>query len=119
MRAGKGMVPPHQGEDQKPWKNGLVTFMAFVVFGAAPLLSYIILKPSTDDDLVMFIGACFMSAIALALLGIARAKIAGKNYPMSVGIVLLNGAVAAASAYFLGWMLRNVTGLEEPIKEKV
>ncbi|XVF22640.1 hypothetical protein REPUB_Repub12eG0188700 [Reevesia pubescens] len=117
MTAQKGMLPPEQGE--KPWKNGLVTFVAFVVFGTAPLLSFITLKPFTQNDSVMFIGACIMSALALALLGIARAKIAGKDYPLSVGIVLLNGAVAAAAAYFLGWMLRNVADLEKPIKIKV
>ncbi|XVE77050.1 hypothetical protein DITRI_Ditri13aG0030700 [Diplodiscus trichospermus] len=117
MKARKGMLPPDQG-GEKPWKNGLVTFMSFVVFGAAPLLSFLVLRPFTDNDLVMFIGACFMSALALALLGIARAKIAGKNCPISVTTVLLNGAVAAAAAHFLGWMLKNATGIEEPIKNK-
>ncbi|EOX96106.1 Uncharacterized protein TCM_005437 [Theobroma cacao] len=74
-----------------------------------------------DNDLAISIGACFMSAFALSLLGIARAKIAGKNYARSVGIVLLNGAVAAAAAaaYSLGWVLRDVAGFEEPIKTKV
>ncbi|WRX08648.1 hypothetical protein QQP08_001135 [Theobroma cacao] len=74
-----------------------------------------------DNDLAISIGACFMSAFAFSLLGIARAKIAGKNYARSVGIVLLNGAVAAAAAaaYSLGWGIRDVAGFEEPIKTKV
>ncbi|XWS77119.1 hypothetical protein CRYUN_Cryun01aG0234900 [Craigia yunnanensis] len=122
MTAQKGMLP------KKPWKNGVVTIVAFVVFGTAPLLSFIILKPFTDDDLVMLIGACFMSALALALLGIARAKIAGKNYWYSQGqdcwqklatVSRHCRAFAAAAAYFLGWMLKNVAGLEEPTMTKV
>ncbi|MBA0763505.1 hypothetical protein Gotri_012938 [Gossypium trilobum] len=105
MTAQKGVMPPDQG-GEKPWKNGVVAFLAFAGFGAAPLLSFVVLKPFTDNELVMFIGACFMSAIALTFLGIAKAKICGKrNYVGSVGFVLLNGAVAASAAYFLGWML--------------
>ncbi|TYI14920.1 hypothetical protein ES332_A08G153700v1 [Gossypium tomentosum] len=105
MTAQKGVMPPDQG-GEKPWKNGVVAFLTFVGFGAAPLLSFVVLKPFTDNELVMFIGACFMSAIALTFLGIAKAKICGKrNYVRSVGFVLLNGAVAASAAYFLGWML--------------
>ncbi|KAA3469591.1 Vacuolar iron transporter 1-like protein [Gossypium australe] len=105
MTAQKGVMPPDQG-GEKPWKNGVVAFLAFVGFGAAPLLSFVVLKPFTDNELVMFIGACFMSAIALTFLAIAKAKICGKrNYVRSVGFVLLNGAVAASAAFFLGWML--------------
>ncbi|XP_022769502.1 uncharacterized protein LOC111313012 [Durio zibethinus] len=115
MTAPNAMLPPNRG-GENPWKNGVVTFVAFVVFGTAPLLSFIILKSFADNDLVMFVGACFMSALALALLGIGRAKIAGKNYPSSVAIVMLNAAFAAFAAYSLRWMLRNVAGLDVPIK---
>lgn len=105
-----GMLPPDEAE--KPWKNGLVTFAAFLVFGSAPLLSFIILIPFTNDDSVKFVGACILSALALALLGAAKAKIAGQNYAFSVAVTLFNGAIAAAAAYALGWALKNIAGLE-------
>ncbi|GMI95782.1 vacuolar iron transporter 1 [Hibiscus trionum] len=104
MASEKGVMPPDRVEE-KPWKNGAITFMAFVGFGSAPLLSFIVLKPFTDDKWVMFVGACFMSAIALTCLGRAKANISDKGYTESVGLVLLNGAVAASATYFLGWML--------------
>ncbi|XP_059634087.1 uncharacterized protein LOC132276606 [Cornus florida] len=107
----KGM-PPLDQED-KPWKNGLVTFAAFLVFGSAPLLSFIILKPFTHNDTHKFIGACILSALALALLGIAKAKIARQNYVLSAVVTLTNGAVAASAAYIIGWTLRNVAGLRD------
>lgn len=107
----KGMLPPDQTE--KPWKNGLVTFAAFIIFGCAPLLAFIILIPFTNDDTHKFIGACVLSALALALLGAAKAKTVGQNYMVSVGITLFNGAIAGAAAYGIGWTLRNVAGLEE------
>ncbi|KAB2595555.1 hypothetical protein D8674_031005 [Pyrus ussuriensis x Pyrus communis] len=106
----QGMLPPDKAE--KPWKNGLATFPAFLVFGNASLLSFIVLIPFTNNDSVKFVGACVLSAIALALLGIAKAKIAGQNYAFSVAITLFNGAIAAAAAYAVGWTLKNVAGLE-------
>lgn len=111
MAAEKGMLPP-DGAD-KPWKNGLVTFASFLVFGCAPILSFIILIPFTDRVETKFIGACVLSAVALAVLGIAKAQIAGQNYVVSMGMTLCNGAIAGAAAYGIGWTLRNVAGLEE------
>ncbi|XP_027109719.1 uncharacterized protein [Coffea arabica] len=107
----KHMLPPDQTE--KPWKNGLVTFAAFIVFGCAPLLAFIILIPFTKNDAHKFVGACVFSAFALILLGLAKAKIVGQNYVVSVAITLSNGAIAGAAAYGIGWTLRNVAGLED------
>ncbi|XP_059627711.1 uncharacterized protein LOC132270549 [Cornus florida] len=108
----KGMPPLEQ--EEKAWKNGLVTFAAFLVFGSAPLLSFIILKPFTHNDTHKFIGACIPSALALALLGIAKAKIGRQNYVLSAVITLTNGAAAAAAAaYIIGWTLRNVASLQD------
>ncbi|KAI3444625.1 hypothetical protein Pfo_001290 [Paulownia fortunei] len=111
IAAEKGLLVPDQTD--KPWKNGLVTFVAFLVFGCAPILAFIILIPFTNSDKIKFIGACVLSALALAILGIAKAKIAGQNYAVSMGITLFNGAIAGAAAYAIGWTLRNVAGLEE------
>ena len=111
MAIEKGLQP--QDQTEKPWKNGLVTFSAFLVFGSAPLLAFIILMPFTDNDTHKFVGACVLSALALAFLGIAKAKIAGQNYALSVAITLFNGAIAGAAAYAIGWTLRSVAGLED------
>lgn len=105
------MRVPDQAD--KPWKNGLVTFVAFIVFGSAPILAFIILIPFTNSDKMKFIGACVLSALALAFLGIAKAKVAGQNYVVSACTTLFNGALAGAAAYAIGWTLRNVAGLEE------
>nr|XP_043620291.1 uncharacterized protein LOC122592151 [Erigeron canadensis] len=106
-----GILSPDEGE--KPWKKGLVTFGAFLVFGSAPILAFIILIPFTHNDTHKFIGACVMSALALATLGIAKARIAGQNYAMSIVGTLFNGAIAGFAAYGIGWVLRDVAGLED------
>lgn len=108
----KGLLPPD--EEEKPWKSGLVTFTSFLAFGCAPLLSFIILIPFTDDDTIKFIGACILSIVALALLGFAKAKISGGSYILSPIMTVSNGAIAAVVAYAIGWSLRNLAGLEEP-----
>ncbi|KAM0015813.1 putative Ccc1 family protein [Helianthus debilis subsp. tardiflorus] len=106
-----GILSPDDGE--KPWKKGLITFGAFLVFGSAPILAFIILIPFTHNDTHKFIGACILSALALAALGAAKAKIAGQNYALSVSGTLFNGALAGFAAYVIGWVLRDVAGLED------
>ncbi|MFS7942688.1 putative Ccc1 family protein [Helianthus anomalus] len=106
-----GILSPDDGE--KPWKKGLITFGAFLVFGSAPILAFIILIPFTRNDTHKFIGACILSALALAALGAAKAKIAGQNYALSVSGTLFNGALAGFAAYVIGWVLRDVAGLED------
>ncbi|XP_016473856.2 uncharacterized protein LOC107795693 [Nicotiana tabacum] len=111
MATEKGSLPQEQGE--KPWKNGLITFAAFIVSACVPLLAFIVLIPFTNNDTNKFIGASVFSAAVLALLGIAKAKIAGRSCPLSAATTLFNGAIAGAAAYGIGWTLRNVAGLED------
>ncbi|XP_010692355.2 protein CCC1 [Beta vulgaris subsp. vulgaris] len=112
MMGQKGLLLPDQ--EEKPWKSGLVTFISFLLFGCAPLLSFIILIPFTDDDTIKFIGACILSVFALTLLGVAKANISGASYTLSALMTVSNGVIAAAVAYSIGWSLRNLAGLEEP-----
>lgn len=111
MEANKGLLPTDR--EVEPWKNGLVTFSSFMVFGSTPLLSFIILIPFTDNETVKFVGSCIVSALGLAFLGLAKARIAGKNYFFSAAITVFNGSIAAAAAYSLGWSLGHVTSIEE------
>uniref|UniRef100_A0A0C9RJ72 TSA: Wollemia nobilis Ref_Wollemi_Transcript_14993_1042 transcribed RNA sequence n=1 Tax=Wollemia nobilis TaxID=56998 RepID=A0A0C9RJ72_9CONI len=101
------------GEGETPWKHGVVTFVSFLVFGCTPLLSFLILIPFTRNPSVKFGGACLLAALALILLGLAKAKIAGHKYLTSGLMALLNGGFAAAAAYSIGWTLRNVVGLQD------
>ncbi|KAL6005561.1 hypothetical protein ACLOJK_006128 [Asimina triloba] len=107
----KGMLQPNQSE--KPWKRGLTTFVAFLIFGSMPLLSFIILIPFATSQTVKVACACVLSALALAFLGLAKARIAGQNYALSALTTITNGAVAATAAYLIGWILRNVAGLHD------
>lgn len=107
MTAQKGTPPPDQGRN-KPWMNGLVNFLSFIALGNSPLLSFVILLPFIDRDWLKFVGACALSVLALAVLGVAKAKISGQNSVRSVAGLLFNGAVSATVAYALGRILSNV-----------
>merc|ERR1711915_28851 len=110
MATQKGILPPD--ESGSAWKSGVVTFISFLLFGCTPLLSFIVLLPVTHSDFLKFCGACVLSAVALLLLGIAKAKISGQSYVLSALMALSNGGIAAAAAYSIGWLLRHVAGLE-------
>ncbi|KAK2415115.1 vacuolar iron transporter protein 2.1 [Trifolium repens] len=110
MVAEKGMVPAAQ--EVKPWKNGLITFTSFMIFGSIPLLSFIILIPFTESDSVKFVSACLVSALGLALLGVARARVAGQKMVFTTAITLFSGVIAGAAAYLVGWLLNNIAGVE-------
>ncbi|XP_028769141.1 uncharacterized protein LOC114726644 [Neltuma alba] len=112
MGSNKEMVPA-DGEVQ-PWKNGLVTFVSFMLFGSAPLLAIVVLIPFTNNDSVKFMGSCIVTALVLALLGVAKARIASNNYVSSVAVTLFNGIVAAAAAYSLGWSLQTTSSIKIP-----
>ena len=104
-----GLMPPD--EDDNPAMTGLVTFLAFILFGFIPLIAYIAVP--SDDKEVAFAVACVLTAITLFALGLVKAKVAGIPYLMSALGVLLNGTLAAAAAFFIGWGLGEITQVNE------
>ncbi|CAM6117882.1 unnamed protein product [Calypogeia fissa] len=107
-----GLLPPD--EEEEAWKNGIVTFVSFLGFGCTPILAYVILSPFTNNVHVKFASACLVTALALIVLGIAKARISGGKYLSSALTVLSNGGFAAAAAYAISWGLTNLLGIEEP-----
>eukprot|EP00793_Prasinoderma_coloniale_P007074 PRCOL_00006926-RA len=81
MNVELGLQPVETGN--APWKNGLVTFVAFEVFGFIPLISYLVFETAST-------GAFVKSAFYM----------------------LVNGSVAAGAAYFVGWGLSELLDLD-------
>jgi len=107
----QGLLPPDPADS--PFKNGCVTFASFLAFGSTPLLTYLILKPFTNNKDLKFLAACVVTILALALLGAAKARISGQKMLLSMVVVVFNGGVAAAAAYGISYLLNNVFGIEE------
>lgn len=91
----------HPPEEDTPALNGLVTFAAFVLFGALPLLPYL-LRPAD----ALSLGLSALAALtALGALGFLR-WLATKDRPSvaileTVGI----GTLCAAVAFLVGWLV--------------
>ncbi|KAL3693840.1 hypothetical protein R1sor_007491 [Riccia sorocarpa] len=110
MTMDDGLLPPD--EEESPFKHGIVTFFSFLAFGSTPILSFAVLNPVTQNIHVKFIVACVVTALALILLGIAKAKISGEKYLNSIFMVVGNGGIAALAAYFISYGLEKLSGTE-------
>lgn len=102
--------------EAQPWKEGLVTFTAFLIFGSVPLWMYVIFKladpAGTLSADLMFGLTCVATAVTMFLLGVFKAGITKQNRFKSGGFMLMNGSIAAASAYFVGWLFEEALGVQ-------
>jgi DNA damage-binding protein 1 len=106
-----GIMPPDP--DEAVWKEGLVTFLSFIVFGCVPLLSFLILSATSSSFGVQFGISCALTALTLIVLGLLKSKMSGINYISGTIGVLVTGVLAAAAAYFVGWLLSTVFDVSE------
>jgi VIT1/CCC1 family predicted Fe2+/Mn2+ transporter len=92
-------------EEPFPARHSLATFLAFVVAGFVPLISYVIVSD----------GRSFPLAVALTLtalfgVGAARSLVTRTRWWRSGGEMLVVGSVAAAVAFGVGAFVDRVTG---------
>ncbi len=100
-----GMLP----ERTRPLLRGLVTFVAFVVAGTIPLLSYLLGLVISVSAAASFPLAMVLSALALFGLGTAKVWITGRN-PWRSGLeMLMVGGLAAIVAYAIGTLLGGIS----------
>jgi VIT1/CCC1 family predicted Fe2+/Mn2+ transporter len=91
-----------------PWRAGLVTFVAFVIVGAIPLLSYVALWLAPDLGFQPFAWSCALTGSAFFAVGAAKARFVGQRWFTSGAETLFLGGVAAALAYGVGVALRGL-----------
>ncbi|MGB0508117.1 MAG: VIT1/CCC1 transporter family protein [Pikeienuella sp.] len=92
-----GMSDP---TDDSPAMSGLATFIAFIIFGAAPLLPYFFAEASPD----LFPISVGLSIAALIALGAVRWKVTSESFVRCVGETLLVGGLCGVVAYLVGLM---------------
>jgi VIT1/CCC1 family predicted Fe2+/Mn2+ transporter len=106
-----GLMPPD--ETDSPAKNGLVTFVAFAMFGFVPLVPYVFGKAiGGANGNAMFGSACGLTALTMAALGAAKAKFTNQNMTSSALYMLLNGSLAAASAYLVSFAISKALNVD-------
>lgn len=90
-----------------PFRNGLATFISFVVFGFVPLISYILML-IFNLNFNTFIIAGFLTGITLFILGALKAKITGRKWFVSGLEMFIVGGIAATAAYLIGNILSKL-----------
>lgn len=91
----------HDPAEDNPAVNGLFTFASFIFFGFLPILPYFLLPPNDATfnwSLVTTFGA-------LISLGLLRWNATNESITRSVGETVLVGAICAAVAYGVGWLV--------------
>lgn len=86
---------------RSPIKAAAMTFCAFIICGAVPLLSYLISLPHP------FTWSIVLTCIVFFLIGSVKSRWTLQRWWYSGAITLLIGAVAAALAYFIGYGLHT------------
>jgi len=97
-----GIVP---GEEESPAKNGLATFIAFSLAGLLPLLPFVFGFHLGSQ----FQAAIIMTGVALFMVGSLRSIFTKKNWLLAGIEMFLVGALAAASAYGIGYLIDRVS----------
>lgn len=93
--------------DGDAWRKGVVTFSSFIGFGSVPVLTYAALRGAVwgESGDMTFLIACLATSLTLFLLGVAKARITKQNSWESGALMLLNGGLAAAAAYLVGYAM--------------
>ncbi len=94
--------------DKEPWRTALATFLAFVIIGFIPLVSFVlaIFIPNINNN--KFLYSILLTAIAFIVVGAEKGRIAGKNRLKGAVETLAIGSVAALIAFIVGYLLRGI-----------
>lgn len=95
-------------EDDTAVKAGLVTFGAFVVAGAIPLLVFVLNALGVDFGANLFLLSSVVTAITFFVIGIVKGYVVGRPWFQDGVETLLLGGVAAFVAFGVGWLLRGL-----------
>ena len=80
--------------------TGLATFFSFMIFGAIPLMPFILQE--NGDPKTMFVYSIIGTFAALVVLGLLKWRVIGEKLTASLSEVVLIGGTAAVLAYYVG-----------------
>lgn len=91
-------------------KTAFATFVAFLLIGIIPLVSFVIAMITKNNFLIQmqFIFSVILTGISLILIGWTKGTVVGKSKIKSAIQSLLIGGTAAILAFLVGYLLRNI-----------
>src|SRR3989344_8423677 len=99
----------HKHEHQKdPKKTALATFIAFVLIGFIPLLSFVlaIFSPVINNN--KFLYSIILTTLAFLIVGSYKGKITQTSKVKSSIETLIIGCIAALIAFLVGYLLKEI-----------
>lgn len=91
-----------------PWKSAIVTFMAFLVIGAMPLMPLLATGLAMQQQ---FIISTVVAAVVFFSIGTLKSLVFAKPFLRAGLGTLLTGGAAAGLAYLTGYLLRATFGI--------
>lgn len=91
-----------------PFRAALSTFIAFLVIGFFPLLSFVVSYLFPSLQINPFFWSTIITAFAFFIVGTLKSQFVQKKWYKSGLETLLIGGSAAALAYFVGLLLKNI-----------
>lgn len=94
--------------DKSPFAMGAVTFVAFVLVGLIPLISYLWDYNSATKGNHLFLTSIILTSFAFIAVGWLKAIVSQTNKLRSIFETLVLGAAAALVSYFVGSVLEGL-----------
>ena len=92
------------------WKAAGVTYLAFILVGAIPLITYVLEYFVPGTLATPFWVAAFLTGVAFFVVGALKSRFVGKSWVFEGLETLSVGALAAVIAYAIGLMLKPLLG---------
>lgn len=94
------------------WKDGLTTFVSFMICGSIPMLAYVFCftysSPATLDKLFWISIGLF--CVTLLALGAVKGIITNSRWWLSALLTLIQGAITTVAAYFISYGFEQIGG---------
>jgi vacuolar iron transporter family protein len=93
---------------KEPKKTALVTFLAFILIGLIPLVSFILSPLHSIINKNSITLSIILTGIAFIFVGSIKGKLTDKSKFKSAIETLLIGGIAAAIAFAVGFLIKNL-----------
>jgi VIT1/CCC1 family predicted Fe2+/Mn2+ transporter len=91
-----------------PWRAAATTFIAFVLIGLLPLVSFLVAYVTPVEVEHPFAWSVALTAVAFSAVGAIKSRFVDQHWYWSALETLAVGGSAAALAFAIGWALRDV-----------
>ncbi|MCU0429335.1 MAG: VIT1/CCC1 transporter family protein [Cytophagaceae bacterium] len=95
-------------DEKTPLQTATVTFIAFVLIGTIPLLSYLAAYVMTIPTEYLFPLSCVLTALGLSIVGYFKSVVTDKSKVRGILETLALGGIAALLSYYVGAILENI-----------